>query len=99
MRHSAWLVERYQVRANGRASFEDCFGTGYTGIVLRFGEVAVFRHPVGTANARTQPTGKQLRKQKAANKMDMGVWLGKTYESDEHYLGTSDGVFTARTVR
>ena len=31
--------------------------------------------------------------------MDLGIWLGKTYEPDEHYMGTSDGIFTARTCR
>ena len=99
VRHSAWLVERYQMRADGRTSYQDCFGTAYTGIVLRFGEQAVFRHPVGTAAGRNRRTFKQLRKDKAANKMDLGIWLGKTYESDEHYMGTSDGIFTARTCR
>ena len=33
VRHSAWLVERYQMRANGRTSDQDCFRTAYTGIV------------------------------------------------------------------
>ena len=83
------------MRANGRTSYQDCFGTIYTGIVLRFGEQAIFRHPVGTARGRNRQTFKQLRKEKAANKMD----LGKTYETDEHYMGTSDGTFTARTCR
>ena len=87
------------MRANGRTSYQDCFGTVYTGIVLRFGEQAVFRHPVGTAAGRNQQTFKQLRKEKAANKMDIGIWLGKTYETDEHYMGKSDGIFTARTCR
>ena len=31
VRHSAWLVERYQMRANGRTSYQDSFGTIYTG--------------------------------------------------------------------
>ena len=95
VRHSAWLVERYQMRANGRTSYQDCF----SGIVLRFGEQAVFRHPVGTAAGRNRQTFKQLRKEKAAKKMDLGIWLGKTYETDEHYMGTSDGNFIARTCR
>ena len=99
VRHSAWLVERYQMRANGRTSYQDCFGTIYTGIVLRFGEQAIFRHLVGTARGRNRQNFKQLRKEKAANKMDLGIWLGKTYESDEHYMGTSDGKITARTCR
>ena len=80
-RHSAWLVERYQMRANGRTSYQDCFGTVYTGIMLRFGEQAIFRHPVGTAAGRNRQTFKQSRKEKAANKMDLGIWLGKTYET------------------
>ena len=98
-RHSAWLVERYHMRANGRTSYQDCFGTIYMGIVLRFGEQAIFRRPVGTATGRNRQTFKQLRKEKAANKMDLGILLGKTYETDEHYMGTSDGIFTARTCR
>ena len=99
VRHAAWLLERFQMRANGRTSFEDCFGLRYAGIVLHFGETAVFRHPVGSAKTRTQQTAKQLKKEKASNKMDIGVWLGKAYDSDEHYMGTSDGVFTCRTCR
>ena len=98
-RHSAWLVERYQMRTNGRTSYRDCFGTIYTGIVLRFGEQAVCRHPVGTAAGRNRQTFKQLRKEKAAKKMDLGIWLGKTYETDEHYMGMSSGIFTARSCR
>ena len=98
-RHSAWLVERFQMRPNGRTAFEDCYGTRYSGIVLRFGEVCVFRHPVGTAKSRTEKTAKQLRKDKANNNMDLGVWAGKTYDTDQHLVGSSDGVFTARTVR
>ena len=31
--------------------------------------------------------------------MDLGIWLGKTCDTDEHYMGTSDGIFTARTCR
>ena len=81
-----WLVERYQIIANGRTSYQDCFGTIYTGIVLRFGEQAIFRHPVGTARGRNHQTFKQLRKEKAAKKMDLGIWLGKTCETDEHYM-------------
>ena len=87
------------MRANGRNSYQDCFGTIYTGIVLRFGEQAIFRHPVGTAIRRNRQTFKQLRKEKAANKMDLGIWLGKTSETYEHFVGTSDGIFTARTCR
>ena len=30
VRHAAWLLERYQMRANGRTSFEDCFGLPYS---------------------------------------------------------------------
>ena len=87
------------MRANGHTSYLDCFGTVYTGVVLRVGEQAVFRHLVGTEAGRNRQTFKQQRKEKAANKMDLGIWLGKTYETDEHYLGTSDGIFTARTCR
>ena len=29
VRHSSWLVERYPMRANGRTSYQDCFGTVY----------------------------------------------------------------------
>ena len=86
VRNSAWLVERYQMRANGRTSYHDSFGTVHTGIVQRFGEQAIFGHPVGTAAGRNRQTFKQLRKEKAANKMDLGIWHGKTYETDEHYM-------------
>ena len=99
VRHSVWLVERW-MRANGRTSYQDCFVTVYTGIVLRLGEQAVFRHLVETAAGRNRQNFKQMRQEKAANKMDIGIWLGKTCDTDEHFfLETSDGIFTTRTCR
>ena len=71
VRHSVWLVERW-MKGNGRTSYQDCFVTVYTGIVLRVGEQAVFRHLVETAAGRNRQNFKQMRQEKAANKMDIG---------------------------
>ena len=44
----------------------------------------------------------ETRKLNAANSISRfipGIWLGKATESDEHIVGTAQGVYTARSVR
>ena len=47
-------IERFQMRANGRTSFEDCLGLRYQGAILHFGETVVLRRPMGNARTRSQ---------------------------------------------
>ena len=58
---------------------------------MQFAEVVLFRHSFGATSKN--------RIGKARARFEKGLWLGKTYESDEHLCGTSRGVVRVRTIR
>eukprot|EP00971_Amphidinium_carterae_P052156 1026888-Amphidinium_carterae.1 len=88
VRHSAWSQERFHVHATGQTSFEACFGVAYHGVVLRFGETAMFKW-----SAPSSKIGKaELRFQK-------GLFVGKHYATNEFLMMTHAGVFPSRTVK
>ena len=45
IRHAAWVRGRFGLKANLRTAYEDAFGSQYTGQILPFGEVILFRIP------------------------------------------------------
>ena len=76
------------MRATGGTSCQDCFGTVYTGIVLRFSEQAVFRQSGGNSSWRK---GKESREQDGCRNL--------AWQDASDRMGTSDGIFIARTCR
>ena len=42
VRHAGWLLERYNVKVNKKAAFENCFGKPYKDEVMEFAEAALF---------------------------------------------------------
>ncbi|CAK0896486.1 unnamed protein product, partial [Prorocentrum cordatum] len=94
-RLSSQSVGRYHAKANHRTAHEDSYGKAYQGEVLKFGEAALFKLSV-TATGKLRGGVRQGR---VDARFERGIWLGKTIESDEHLFGTSEGVFTARTVK
>ena len=57
------------------------------GQVAEFAEVVHFRDP-----------GKAADMPKFDDRRSLGLWLGKSLASDEHYVGTSAGVCKCRPV-
>eukprot|EP00959_Pyramimonas_sp_CCMP1952_P150625 3152329-Pyramimonas_sp.AAC.1 len=74
---------------------QDATGTQYHGVILKFAEAAMFKHPMSSSGHVTG--GRRNRKSKSM--WEKGIFLGKTYESDEFLMGTSSGVHLVRTVR
>lgn len=94
-RHSGWEVEMLHVKANERTAHYEVYQQNYTGAVAQLGETVIFKKP-------NSPSGRlpgKKRMQNGDSKWEKAIWLGKTYESDEHLLGTAEGVFTANTMR
>ena len=95
VRHSAWLHNRFHVKANGRTCFEELHQTRYKQDVVPWGEKVLFMEP--RPKHRRLKGGRRHQKMDAA--MESGIWLGRSEEIDEHLLGTPRGVMRARTIR
>lgn len=94
VRHAAWVRGRFGVKANMRTAYEDAYGGQYTGQILPFGEVLLFKVPHSSSGRKTG--GRQL---KGDPVWERGVFLGKVNETDEFLVGNAKGVHSARTVR
>lgn len=95
VRHSGWVVERYHIKANRSTAYQDVTGSVYKGLAFPFAETVLWRQSFSKTGRKRG--GKKA--QKADVRFEFGIWLGKTFDSDEHLIGTKDGVFSARTVR
>ncbi|CAK0818910.1 unnamed protein product [Prorocentrum cordatum] len=90
-----FITEMFHIKSNGRTHHQDATGTKYHGVVLRFAETAMLKHPMSSSGHMTG--GRRSRKSKSM--WEKGIFLGKTYESDEFLMGASSGVHLVRTVR
>ena len=95
VRHASWTRSRFGIKANRKTAFKDCFGHAYTGQIVPFGEMVLFKMPSSHTGRRTQGQ----RQLKGDFSWEKAVFLGKTLESDEFLVETSQGIHTARTVR
>eukprot|EP00971_Amphidinium_carterae_P299620 5953018-Amphidinium_carterae.1 len=94
MRHSAWLLARYTVKAHGHTPYFLAFGANYCGELVPFMETVLFRHSL--------PSHRRLhgvQRFKADSLWAKAVWLGRREQNGEHILGTPNGIQFARTVR
>ena len=84
VRHASWTRSRFGIKANRRTAFEDCFGHPYTGQIVPFGEMILFKMPSSHVGRRTQGQ-RQLKGDFSWEKAVL--------------VGTRQGVHTTRTVR
>ena len=87
VRHCAWLITHYQVKSDGKTTYERLRGRPYQGQVAEFAEVVHFRD---RRKAADMP--------KLDDRWSSGLCLGKSLASDEHYVGTSGGVRSCRSI-
>ncbi len=85
VRHSAWLITRFLIKTDGKTPYERLRGQEYKGEVVEPFEVVHYK-------LQGDKKGK-LDAQSA-----IGVWIGKSLNSDEHYLGTPDGIRRCRSI-
>ena len=87
MRHAAWLIERYRVRADGMTPHYAAFGVGYRGEILPFAETALFKVPMN----HTRQVSKNVTAHRGESTFVKGIWVGKHDESDDHLYLTDTG--------
>ena len=75
------------MKSDGKTPYERLRGRPYQGQVAEFAEVVHFRDP-----------GKAADMPKLDDRWNLGLWLGKSLASDEHYVGTSAGVRRCRSI-
>ena len=84
-RHAGWLLTRYVIKTDGKTPYERLRGREFKGEVAECFEVVHYK-------LADSQRGK-LDAQSA-----IGVWLGKSLQSDEHYIGTTDGIRRCRSI-
>ena len=72
MRHAAWTLTRYALKADGQTSFFELMSKDYHGEIAKFSELVWFRI------FAKQP--------KLAEQWKEAHWVGKSELSDEHLL-------------
>ena len=95
VRHAAWLLERFRIRANKRTSYEDNYGLRYRSELLVFGETALFRYSFSHQ-------GKAAKKRtfaKGDTRFEKGIFVGKHIDSNEWIFATREGIVFSRTVK
>ena len=95
VRHAAFLRGRFGVKANGHTAYFDAFQTEYKGALVPFGEGVLFQKPRGPSGR----TSAHKRALKGDTSWHGGVFLGRSFDSNEALIGTDSGVFRARTFR
>ena len=85
VRHAAWLLTRFLIKSDGKTPYERLRGREYRGEITEFGEVSHFKLA-------------DDKKGKLDAQSAVGVWLGKSLNSDEHYLGTENGIRRCRSL-
>jgi len=86
-RHSAWVYNRFHVRSDTRLTpYEKVNMLKYQKPLVQIGEAVLCRRPGAVLN-----------------KLEMqwleGVWLGKDAKTDEHFVGTAQGLCRARAIK
>ena len=94
LRHSVWLLKRYQPHKGGATSFERLPGSPYRSPILPLFAMVECLTP------SDRKPGEVLVVAKGTPRTFRSMWVGRTEESDEHLVVNEIGhVVRARTVR
>ncbi len=94
-RRASWLLTRFSVRSTGRAFREEAFEAKWQGELAPFAETVLLRETVSHSGALAQ----RRRRRKGDALWCRGLYLGRAERTNEHIVGTPDGIFRSRTVR
>ena len=93
VRHSSYLLERFQPYLHGPTPFCRRTGSDYRGALVNFAETALALNP------DQQASGGVLLRRKLKERWVIGIWLGKDETTDEHYVAVENVVRKYRSVR
>ena len=89
-KHAAAQITRYQMRADGRTSYQSIKGYSCRDPLAEFGESVLFRPP---------KTNKEVRNKDAmAERFLDGTWLGTDIRTSANIIATNSGVYYAGKV-
>ena len=89
-KHAAAQITRYQMRADGRTSYQSIKGYSCRDPLAEFGESVLFKPP---------KTNKEVRNKDAlAERFLDGTWLGTDLRTSANIIATSTGVYFAGKV-
>ena len=91
VRHCGWLLTRFQMKATGRTAYYSRVGAEYRREIVEFAEQVLF--PFSESSGPGATVGKLMPR------WDLGVWVGKINDSDEHVLLTPFGSKRATGIR
>ena len=91
VRHCGWLLTRFQMKATGRTAYCSRMGREYRSETVEFAEQKLFH--ISESSGPGATVGKLMPR------WDLGVWVGKINDSDEHVLLTPFGSKRARSIR
>ena len=94
-RHAGWLLTRCKIKGDGCTPNQEAYGTKYSGEMLNIAETVLFRFPY--------PDHRRISGKRTLHKGDSiwerGIWYGRSEDTGEHILLTTEGRVMARTVR
>ena len=84
IRHAAWLLCRYNIGPDGKSPFERQKLYKFISPLAGFGEIVY---------------AKGVTRAKLESRWVLGVWLGRTADSNCHIVGTDRGILKTRTIK
>ena len=94
VKYACFTVEIAHVKINNRTAYQELNMRSYSGVLVPFGETVVFRHPHSKVGRKP---GLRIRKGDLRN--ELGLFVGKSIDTDESYVMTLEGTVTTRTIR
>ena len=91
--HAGVLTFRFQVGVDGRTAYERIKGKPFRKALVPIGECVQYQ-PLGRAKAN-----RMQKLNKLDNKWRDGIYLGIKDNTNEVFVGTSEGVFRVQSVR
>ena len=77
--HAADVLTKLKVRPDGLTAYEAIKGREFSGVMLEFGSVVLFKASAKVSGSIMEPRWRR------------GIWLGKRLGTEEHVVGTPDG--------
>ena len=87
VRHSAYLINRFLIRADGYTSYHKRWGRTHNAALCEFGETVMYMVQSIKQRPKLEP------------RFYKGIWLGKCTSTGESFIGIAGRIVRSRTIR
>ena len=87
VRHSAYLINRFLIRADGYTSYHKRWGRTHNAALCEFGETVMYMVQSIKQRPKLEP------------RFYKGIWLGKCTSTGESFIGIAGRIVHSRTIR